>query len=139
MSETELSAAELRVLDSIDEGALVDELIELVRVPSITGTDAEADLQHRAAGQLEELGFTVDAWKLDLAELAARPDYPGTEAPRSEGTASPAGSGPAAPRRSCCSRTSTSCRPATSRSGWAATRGAGRSLTASCTAGAPAT
>ncbi|HRN29369.1 MAG TPA: peptidase M20, partial [Terrimesophilobacter sp.] len=82
---TELSTAEQKVLDAIDETALVQELIDLIRVPSVTGTDAESDLQHRFRGQLDELGFEVDAWKLDLAELEAHPDFPGTEAPRVEG------------------------------------------------------
>jgi acetylornithine deacetylase len=85
MATAELSDAELRVLHAIDEDALVAELVDLIRVPSITGTDGESDLQHRHAGQLAELGFSVDAWKLDLAELRAHPDYPGTEAARSEG------------------------------------------------------
>lgn len=82
---TELTRAEERVLGAIDEHALVRELIDLIRVPSVTGTDAESDLQHRAAGQLTELGFSVDAWKLDLSALEAHPDFPGTEAPRVEG------------------------------------------------------
>ena len=82
---TELSSAEQRVLDALDETALVQELIDLIRVPSVTGTDAESDLQHRFRGQLDELGFEVDAWKLDLEALRAHPDFPGTEAPRVEG------------------------------------------------------
>jgi len=82
---TELTRAEERVLAAIDDQALVRELIDLIRVPSVTGTDAESDLQHRAAGQLTELGFSVDAWKLDLPALEAHPDFPGTEAPRGEG------------------------------------------------------
>lgn len=82
---SELSGAERRVLASIDESALVQELIDLIRVPSVTGTDAESDLQHRFEVQLHGLGFEVDAWKLDLQALEAHPDYPGTEAPRSEG------------------------------------------------------
>jgi acetylornithine deacetylase len=77
--------AERRILDAIDEEALVAELVDLIRVPSITGTDGESDLQHRHAAQLAELGFAVDVWKLDLADLAAHPDYPGTEAARAEG------------------------------------------------------
>jgi acetylornithine deacetylase len=79
------TAAEQRVLDAIDEQALVQELVDLIRVPSITGTDAESELQHRQAGQLRELGFDVDAWTFDLAELYAHPEFPGTEAPRAEG------------------------------------------------------
>ena len=82
---TALTSAELRVLDAIDEDALVREVIDLIRVPSVTGTDAESDLQHRHAAQLRELGFDVDAWKIDLAEISAHPDYPGAEAPRTEG------------------------------------------------------
>ena len=39
----ELTRAELSVLDTIDEQALVDDLVELIRVPSVTGTDAESD------------------------------------------------------------------------------------------------
>jgi acetylornithine deacetylase len=81
----QLTRAEVRVLDAIDEQALVDDLVALIRVPSVTGTDAESDLQHRHADRLAELGFDVDAWQLDLDELARHPDHPGTEAPRAEG------------------------------------------------------
>jgi acetylornithine deacetylase len=80
-----ISAAETRVLEAVDETALVQELVDLIRVPSITGTDAESDLQHRHAEQLRELGFAVDAWKFDLDELYAHPDFPGIEAERREG------------------------------------------------------
>jgi acetylornithine deacetylase len=81
----QLSAAERCVLDAIDEQAVVDGLVDLIRVPSVTGTDAEAELQHRHASELALLGYDVDAWKLDLDDLAAHPAYPGTEAPRIEG------------------------------------------------------
>ena len=81
----ELSRAEVRVLDAIDEQALVDELAVMIRVPSLTGSDAESDLQHWHSTQLAALGFEVDTWKLDLDDLAAHPDHPGTEAPRVEG------------------------------------------------------
>jgi acetylornithine deacetylase len=77
--------AEQRVLDAIDEQALVQELVDLIRVPSVTGTDAESELQHRHAGQLRELGFDVDAWKFDLDDLYGHPDFPGIEAERHEG------------------------------------------------------
>ncbi len=81
----ELSRAEIRVLEAIDEEALVSELVSMIQVPSVTGTDAESDLQHRHADQLSALGFDVDVWRLDLEDLRARPDHPGTEAPRTEG------------------------------------------------------
>jgi acetylornithine deacetylase len=82
---TSTTPAESRILDAIDEQALVQEVVDLIRVPSVTGTDAESDLQHRHADQLRELGFAVDAWRFDLDELYAHPDFPGTEAERHEG------------------------------------------------------
>lgn len=85
MTDGALTDLESRVLGALDEAALVDHLVELVRVPSITGTDAESDLQHRHATELGELGFDVDAWKFDLDVLYAHPEFPGTEADRSEG------------------------------------------------------
>ncbi|WP_242504079.1 ArgE/DapE family deacylase [Promicromonospora panici] len=81
----ELTRAEAAVLDAIDEHALVEELVAMIRLPSLTGSDAESELQQWHASQLATLGFDVDTWKLDLDDLAAHPDYPGTEAPRVEG------------------------------------------------------
>ena len=80
-----ISTAEERVLEAIDEAALVQEVVDLIRVPSITGTDAESELQHRHAEQLRELGFAVDAWKFDLDDLYAHPGFPGVEVERHEG------------------------------------------------------
>jgi acetylornithine deacetylase len=76
---------EARVLDALDEEALVADLVDLIRVPSVTGTDAESELQHRHADELRSLGFDVDAWKFDLDDLYAHPEFPGVEAERSEG------------------------------------------------------
>lgn len=81
----QLTRADLAVLDAIDEQALIDDLVRLLRVPSVTGTDAESELQQRQAASLAALGFDVDLWQLDLDRLAAHPDFPGTEAPRGEG------------------------------------------------------
>ncbi|MER5322679.1 ArgE/DapE family deacylase [Streptosporangium roseum] len=80
-----MSDNEARVLDALDEAETVRLLAELVRVPSVTGTDAESDLQHRCGSLLTEAGLDVDAWKLDLDALRAAPGFPGTEAPRVEG------------------------------------------------------
>lgn len=77
--------AETRILDAIDEQALVADLVASIRLPSVTGSAAESELQQRHAHRLAELGFAVDAWQLDLDALAAHPDHPGTEAPRLEG------------------------------------------------------
>ncbi|WP_433254864.1 ArgE/DapE family deacylase [Streptosporangium sp. CA-135522] len=80
-----MSDSETRVLSALEEAETVRLLAELVRVPSVTGTDAESDLQHRCAGLLTEAGLDVDVWKLDLDALRAAPGFPGTEAPRTEG------------------------------------------------------
>jgi len=81
----ELSSDEARVLDSLDELTLVGSLVELIRIPSITGTAAESDLQHRQAAELTRYGFEVDTWQLDLGVLRADPRFPGAEAERTEG------------------------------------------------------
>jgi acetylornithine deacetylase len=74
-----------KVLDALDEAGTVRLLADFVRVPSVTGTDAESDLQHRCARLLAEADLDVDAWKLDLDALRAAEGFPGTEAPRVEG------------------------------------------------------
>ena len=84
-SPQDLSETQRRVLAAIDEQETVQDLVDLVRVPSVTASDAEADLQHRLADELTRLGLDVDVWRLDLEDLAADPDHPGTEAPRTEG------------------------------------------------------
>ncbi|MGL5929496.1 MAG: M20/M25/M40 family metallo-hydrolase, partial [Dermatophilaceae bacterium] len=80
-----VTAAEARVLDAIDETELVATLAELVRMPSVTGTAAESELQHVLARHLDEAGLEVDLWPLDLDGLRSDPDFPGTEADRVEG------------------------------------------------------
>ena len=85
MPRSETTAPEHRVLDALNETELVDTLVELVRVPSVTGTDAESDLQHTVARWFDEAGLEVDTWALDLDELRGDPDFPGSEAPRVEG------------------------------------------------------
>lgn len=80
-----VSAVEARVLDLLDERALVDDLVALVRVPSVTGTSEESDLQHRQAVELASYGYAVDLWTFDLPALTADADFPGLEVERSEG------------------------------------------------------
>ena len=80
-----ISDVEARVLASIDEREVAALLVDLVRVPSITGTDAESELQHSCVARLREAEMDTDVWKLDLDALRADPRFPGTEAPRIEG------------------------------------------------------
>lgn len=72
-------------MQQFDEQALVEDLVALVRLPTVTGTDAESDLQHTLGKRYSSWGLDVDAWKLDLDSLMADPRFPGTEAPRLEG------------------------------------------------------
>jgi acetylornithine deacetylase len=80
----QLSTVEARVLDAIDDAAAVHLLAETVRLPSVTGSDAESDLLHLCAGLLTQNGLDVDVWKFDLDALKQAPDFPGLEAPRNE-------------------------------------------------------
>ncbi|MFC4068590.1 ArgE/DapE family deacylase [Actinoplanes subglobosus] len=75
---------EAAALTAVDERAVARELLELLTVPSVTGSAAESELQHLLAGRLERLGLDVDLWSMDLPALRAHPDFPGTEAPRDD-------------------------------------------------------
>jgi acetylornithine deacetylase len=81
---TELSAAEAAALAAVDAAAVGPMLLDLIAVPSVTGTAAESELQHRLARHLDGLGLEVDLWPMDLAALRADPGFPGGEAPREE-------------------------------------------------------
>lgn len=83
MSES-LSGPERSVLGHLDEDALVESLVELVRIPSVGGTDAEVEVQERFAGMLGELDMDVDKWDIDLDEMMADPYFPGVEVERSQ-------------------------------------------------------
>jgi acetylornithine deacetylase len=78
---TSVSAA----LDAVDEARVVALLQELIRVPSITGTPAESEAQHRLARRLGATGMDVDLWSIDLTRTTADGAFPGMEAPRDEG------------------------------------------------------
>jgi len=75
---------ETAALAAVDEAAIARTLLELLAVPSVTGSAAESELQHLLARHLERLGLDVDLWSMDLPHLRAHPDFPGGEAPRTE-------------------------------------------------------
>ncbi|MFE0451037.1 ArgE/DapE family deacylase [Streptomyces sp. NPDC058914] len=79
-----LNDQEAAALAAIDEEALGRTLLELIAIPSVTGSPAESEIQHHLAGRLERLGLDVDLWGMDLPALYAHPAFPGTEAPREE-------------------------------------------------------
>ncbi|MEU6070448.1 ArgE/DapE family deacylase [Streptomyces sp. NPDC047082] len=79
-----LTDEEAAALGSVDEEAIGRTLLELLAIPSVTGSAAESEIQHHLAGRLERLGLDVDLWSMDLPELLAEPDLPGMEVPRTE-------------------------------------------------------
>jgi acetylornithine deacetylase len=75
---------ERAVLAALDDDLIVEELRELVRIPSVDGTAEENVAQEWVAGRLRGLGMTVDHWQLDLPAVTSDPAFPGMEVPRSE-------------------------------------------------------
>ena len=80
----DLTTGERGVLRHLDEQALVESLVELVRIPSVGGTDGEVEVQEVAARMLRDLDADVDRWDIDLAELSADPWFPGVEVERTQ-------------------------------------------------------
>ncbi len=80
-------AADPRVADALSgvrAEDLVADLQALLAVPSVTGTAAESEAQHRVAGRLGAIGMDTDLWSIDLAATTSDPAFPGSEAPRDE-------------------------------------------------------
>ncbi|MFI6263284.1 ArgE/DapE family deacylase [Micromonospora sp. NPDC051006] len=81
---TTLTATEADALAAVDEAGIARTLLQLLAVPSVTGSAAESELQHVLAQRLDALGLEVDLWAMDLPALRADPEFPGTETPRDE-------------------------------------------------------
>jgi acetylornithine deacetylase len=79
-----LSDVEAAALAAVDEVTIARVLLELLAVPSVTGSAAESELQHILARHLRRLDLDVDLWSMNVPELRAHPDFPGCEAPREE-------------------------------------------------------
>ena len=80
-------SAREKILDFVDDrrAEIVEDLAELIRVPSISGSVDEVGMQHLMSGRLAALGLDVDTWSIPLDETLARPDFPGVEVDRREG------------------------------------------------------
>jgi acetylornithine deacetylase len=79
-----LSTAESRALDAVDREAIAAELVDLLAVPSVGGTDAEADIQQVLAQRLTGLDLDIDLWRMDVEALSSTPGFPGAECERGE-------------------------------------------------------
>jgi acetylornithine deacetylase len=69
-------------LAALDPEAIARDTAELVRVPSVTGSERPA--LERLAELAEGLGLHADLYRHDLAALRAHPGHPGEEARRDE-------------------------------------------------------
>ena len=81
------SAAEARVAQALHDvraDDLVAELQWLLAVPSVTGSAAESELQHRLEARLRAVGLDTDLWAVDLPAVTGDPAFPGMEAPRDD-------------------------------------------------------
>ena len=74
------------VLQHLDElvPTMIQDVQDLVRLPSVGGTDAENDAQAAMARRFDRGGLEVDHWRIDLDEITAHPDFPGVEVERRE-------------------------------------------------------
>ena len=75
-----------RLLNYVDEHAtqIVEDLAELVRMPSVSGSDNEIGIQHLLSDRMITMNLDVDTWQIPLEETLAEPDFPGVEVDRSE-------------------------------------------------------
>jgi acetylornithine deacetylase len=75
-----------RVLEFIDCHAadLVTSLSDLVRIPSVSGSDDENSLQAVLADTAARSGLDVDFWQIPLRETLAADGFPGVEVDRRE-------------------------------------------------------
>ncbi|MBV9580516.1 MAG: ArgE/DapE family deacylase [Chloroflexi bacterium] len=75
-----------RLLAALDEDSqhMLALLAQLVRIPSLGGSAEESEIQHQLAKLFEAEGLETDLWRLPLDDLAAEPDFPGVEVPRTE-------------------------------------------------------
>ena len=64
-----------QAIDSL-ESETIERLQELIRIPSVTGS--ERDVQHAVARQMDDLSLDVDVWEPDAAELAPYAEHVGT-------------------------------------------------------------
>ncbi|MDQ3591410.1 MAG: ArgE/DapE family deacylase [Actinomycetota bacterium] len=75
-----------RVLQCLDEqtDAMVANLSDLVREPSLSGSDVENSAQCTLAEVFDSEGLDTDHWQIPLEETKADPDFPGMEVTREE-------------------------------------------------------
>ncbi len=66
----------------LDEEALIVDLLDLLRIPSVSGSPAEVEVQEHLVGKWRSEGLVVDRWDIDVEGLERDPDFPGMEVAR---------------------------------------------------------
>ena len=66
----------------IDDDRLMADLLDLLRIPSVSGSDAEPEAQAWIADRWHAEGLDVDRWDIDLPAVTADPAFPGMEVDR---------------------------------------------------------
>ncbi len=79
-----MQVLERAALAAVDDRWTLETLVDLLSVPSVTGTPAEARAQRLLAQRCHDLGLDVDLWRIDLDAARADPGFPGTEVDRAE-------------------------------------------------------
>lgn len=74
-----------RVIEHVDAHSddVVADLQELVRVPSVSGSEEEHEIQHLLARRFADLDLEVDHWEVPLPDLVSAAAFPGMEVERS--------------------------------------------------------
>jgi acetylornithine deacetylase len=75
-----------RVLQAVDDNSqvMLTALTDLVRAPSVSGSDIENSAQGNLAEALVREVLDVDYWPIPLDDMLVAPDFPGVEVSRTE-------------------------------------------------------
>lgn len=67
---------------NVDVDALRCDLLDLLRIPSVSGTADESTVQEYLSDRWRAEGLDVDRWDIDIAALQSDPQFPGMEVDR---------------------------------------------------------
>ena len=67
---------------SVDPDRVIGDLTALLEIPSVSGSEAEVDVQAWLAARWQDEGLEVDRWDIDLPALTADDEFPGMEVDR---------------------------------------------------------
>jgi len=74
--------ADLPIDLPIDEAALLSDLMDLLSIPSVSGSEAEVEVQDWIAARWRDEDLDVDQWDIDLPAITSDTQFPGMEVER---------------------------------------------------------